>query len=59
VLQTFAGRGRIGGRIAAGHGQVAVTLHRQVLAGQDRPVQWRTMLAQRHSEALEALTWLT
>lgn len=59
VLQTFAGRGRIGGRIAAGHGQVAVTLHRQVLAGQDHPVQWRTMLAQRHSEALEALTWLT
>ena len=59
VLQTFAARGRIGGRVAAGHGQISVTWHRQVLAGQDQPVQWRAMLSQRHTEALEALTWLT
>lgn len=59
VLQTFADRGRIGGRLAAGHGQVAVTLQRQVVTGQDHPVQWRAMLAGRHAEALEALTWLT
>ncbi len=59
VLHVFAARGRIGGRIAAGHGQVAVTLHRQVLAGQDQPVQWRALLASRHSDAIEALSWLT
>lgn len=59
VLRVFAARGRVGGRIAAGHGQVAVSLHRQVLAGQDQPVQWRAMLAARHADAIEALTWLT
>ena len=59
VLQVFAARGRVGGRISAGHGQVAVTFRRQVLAGQAQPVQWRAVLAQRHSEAIEALSWLT
>lgn len=59
VLQVFAARGRVGGRISAGHGQVVVTLRRQVLAGQAQPVQWRAVLAQRHSEAIEALSWLT
>jgi len=36
-----------------------VKLTRQVVAGHDQPVQWRAMLADRHTQAIEALAWLT
>lgn len=59
VLETFADRGRLGGRVGAGHGQVAATWKRELLAGHEQAVQWREVLAGRRDEALEALTWLT
>lgn len=59
VLDVFAGSGRLGGRLGAGHGQINARLTRQLLAGQDRPTHWRTHLAEHREQAMQALTWLT
>lgn len=65
VLAAFAQRGHLGGRIAAGHGQISVTLYPTVHRGQlpdlrpDQPTDWVTELTARRDEALEALAALT
>lgn len=57
ILDVFARDGRIGGRAAIGHGQVATTLTPTVLAGTpvDPDVDWRTPLLADPEAAITAL----
>jgi hypothetical protein len=61
VLIAFAISGHLGGRAAAGHGQITAEIHPTVLRGQppDPNIDWATELAGRRDEALAALTDLT
>ena len=61
VLTTFAERGHLGGRTAAGHGRVIATLNATVLRGQlpDPGTDWAAELAAHRDDAIAALTQLT
>lgn len=61
VLSTFAQRGHLGGRIAAGHGQIRAELHPTVNRGQlpGPSVDWAAELTAQRDEALAALADLT
>lgn len=59
ILQAFQVDGRLGGRAATGHGQVAVDLTRTVICGVDEQADWRDHLNQNRNDALLALKDLT
>lgn len=61
VLDEFAIRGHLGGRIAAGHGQVIATVTGTALRGRLRDIRgdWAADLATHRDEAIAALTELT
>lgn len=61
VLSEFATHSFVGGRRAAGHGQVSATIHTTTVRGQapDPDLDWAAALAERRDEALAALTALT
>lgn len=61
VLANFATRGHLGGRIAAGHGQVTATIIPTVLRGQppDDNADWAADLTAHRDTAITALTELT
>ena len=59
VLTTFAGHGRLGGRTATGHGQLAVDLRRTTVTGTPTPIDWRADVAEHRDAALTALQALT
>jgi hypothetical protein len=59
ILQHFQADGRLGGRAATGHGQVAVDLTRAVISGTDEQADWRDHIDQNRHDALLALKDLT
>jgi hypothetical protein len=61
VLAEFAVRGHLGGRIAAGHGQVAATVTLTALRGHmpDEDADWSAELAASRQEAIAALHQLS
>ncbi len=61
VLTAFAEHGHLGGRIAAGHGQISASITPTALRGQlpDAPADWTTELADRREDAIAALSQLT
>lgn len=61
VLAEFAARGHLGGRIAAGHGQVSATITETVQRGRlpDTAVDWSEELAAHRDEAIAALSQLS
>jgi hypothetical protein len=61
VLAEFAVRGHLGGRIAAGHGQVAATVTATALRGRmpDENTDWSAELAASRQEAIAALHQLS
>jgi hypothetical protein len=59
VLAAFAAAGRIGGRAAAGHGQITADLRAKPPGLPDPLPDWRAHLAARRAEAMTALSWLT
>jgi hypothetical protein len=61
VLASFANYGHLGGRIAAGHGQVTATLAATVLRGQlpEGTTNWVTELATHRDDAIAALCKLS
>lgn len=59
ILQRFQADGRLGGRAATGHGQVAMDLTRTVICGADEQANWRDHLNQSRHDALLALKDLT
>ncbi|QNJ90011.1 hypothetical protein HZU40_00715 (plasmid) [Mycolicibacterium fluoranthenivorans] len=61
VLADFAGHGHLGGRIAAGHGQVIATITATTLRGQlpDDSTDWVAELRAHRADAIAALTQLS
>lgn len=61
ILDEFAIRGHLGGRIASGHGQLRAATTATVLRGHHHPTDtdWATPLAEHREQALAALTDLT
>lgn len=61
VLDTFALRGHLGGRIAAGHGRVTATVTAKVESGglPNKNVDWAGELAAHRDEAIQVLSELT
>ncbi len=61
VLADFAGHGHLGGRIAAGHGQVTATITATALRGQlpDDSTDWVAELRAHRGDAIAALTQLS
>ncbi|MFV8161100.1 RAMP superfamily CRISPR-associated protein [Mycobacterium sp. 134] len=60
VLAAFAEYGHLGGRVAAGHGQIATTISPEVRRGHlTTGLDWAAQLAERRDEAIGALTSLT
>ncbi|BEL41943.1 RAMP superfamily CRISPR-associated protein [Mycobacteroides abscessus] len=65
VLTVFAERGHIGGRSAAGHGQIHATIAIKIDRGPQRnltelnEIDWATPLSQRRDQAIDALRALT
>lgn len=61
VLGHFATYGHLGGRIAAGHGQVRATIRPKVLRGKLPPtkLEWAAELAAHRAEAIAALAQLS
>ncbi|MEU4607534.1 RAMP superfamily CRISPR-associated protein [Kribbella sp. NPDC023972] len=59
ILQRFQADGRLGGRAATGHGQVAMDLTRAVICGADEQTDWRDHINQSRHDALLALKDLT
>lgn len=61
VLSTFAERGHLGGRIAAGHGRITATLTAKTLRGRlhDTNTDWAAELAEHREAALAALAGLS
>jgi hypothetical protein len=61
VLTAFATQGHLGGRIAAGHGQISADITPTALRGQlsDAPAGWADQLASRREDAIAALSNLT
>ncbi|ORX19453.1 RAMP superfamily CRISPR-associated protein [Mycobacterium xenopi] len=61
VVAAFANHGHLGGRIAAGHGQITATVTATALRGQlpDEHTDWATELAGRRDDAIAALAKLT
>lgn len=59
VLAHFEAHGHLGGRAAAGHGQVRTELNRAIVAGQDPPSDWRAHVIANRDEAIAALKALT
>jgi hypothetical protein len=59
ILQQFEVDGRLGGRVATGHGQVAADLIRTVVSGADEQTDWRTHVSDSRHDALLALKDLT
>lgn len=57
VLSTFSERGRLGGRVGIGHGQVLVDLHPTPAA--EPHADWRDHVENNREAILDALTWLT
>ncbi|BCI84434.1 hypothetical protein MTY66_60590 (plasmid) [Mycolicibacterium sp. TY66] len=61
VLNAFATRGHLGGRIAAGHGRISATITPDVQRGRlpKRTLDWRAELKTNRDQALTALSKLT
>lgn len=61
VLDIFARRGHLGGRIAAGHGTITATLTPDVQRGQlpDDTVDWQTRLTTHRDDVIAALSKLS
>jgi len=61
VLADFADHGHLGGRIAAGHGQVTATVTATALRGQlpDDSADWVADLSAHRSDAIAALAQLS
>ncbi|MFV8169792.1 RAMP superfamily CRISPR-associated protein [Mycobacterium sp. DBP42] len=61
ILDTFALRGHLGGRIAAGHGRVTATVSATVESGEmpGADVDWAADLATHRDEAIQVLSELT
>ncbi|WP_308194044.1 RAMP superfamily CRISPR-associated protein [Mycolicibacterium neoaurum] len=61
VLTQFSTHGHLGGRIAAGHGQLTATITPVILRGTlpEHTSDWATELAAHRDEAITALTELT
>ena len=59
VLDVFGRSGRLGGRVAAGHGQVRLDLRCNTELAPRGRGRWRRRIAKRRSEALNALRLLT
>ena len=61
VLETFAKHGHLGGRIAAGHGQITATLNATVRRGQlpDKITDWASDLKAHRDDAIAALSKIT
>lgn len=55
VLAAFTSWGQLGGRLAIGHGRVAVTAAPTLVAGTHTEVDWRAHVTSRREEILEAL----
>lgn len=61
VLETFADRGHLGGRSAAGHGAIKAIIKPKVERGQlpTKRVDWRTEQAKHRDDAIAALSNIT
>ena len=61
ILATFAAHGHLGGRIAAGHGQITATVTATVQRGQlpDDGADWAAELSAHRADAIAALTQLS
>ncbi|GGO98000.1 hypothetical protein [Wenjunlia tyrosinilytica] len=59
VLAAFAADPRVGGRLGAGHGMVALDLKEQVISGAVEPFDWRGHLVRNRRQAVDALEMLS
>ncbi len=56
VLDVWAQRGTIGGRVGSGHGQITATLDAHLVRGQQQsPICWRSVLEDHRAQVLAAL----
>lgn len=55
ILATYALSGRLGGRLAIGHGRVSLDTSSELVAGWYEPLDWRSHLSDRRADVVAAL----